>query len=136
MSKLSRSKAKRNETKKPPPALNDSASDFSSFCTPVPLPTQGAQPTEANLQSSGGHFQSSSAQTVEKEDTQERVPRSAIFEETVEEAVDDCVQTTVCPVCGKAFGRSDHLNKHVKTHVSKNQQQTKQHDCSVEATEN
>ena len=114
MSKLSRSKAKRNETKKPPSALNDSASDFSSFCTSIPLPTQGAPPTEANQQSSGGRkdgcpSQSSSAQTIEKEDTQERVPRSAIFEETVEEAVDECVQTTVCPVCGKVGVTGSHV---------------------------
>ena len=104
MSKLSRSKTRNIVKPSTAAALDDSDSDFSSLCTPIiPVPTnraQASQPGHANTQpvSNGVGHRSSSVN-----------PRSAIFEETVEEAVDEAVETSVCPVCGKLGAGGAHV---------------------------
>ena len=104
MSKLSRRRARKDIKTPATAALDDSDSDFSSLCTPIlPVPTNGTQASQP------GRVNSHLAPDIISRQSSSIVPRSAIFEETVEEAVDEAVETSVCPVCGKLGAGGAHV---------------------------
>ena len=103
MSKLSRKGKSKNVKTSAATSLDDSASEFSSLCTPIPEPTSGTQ------QSQTGIVISRPAQEIVACQPSSTNLRSSVFEETVEEAVDESVETSVCPVCGKLGAGGAHV---------------------------
>ena len=103
MSKLSRKGKSKNVKTSAATSLDDSASEFSSLCTPIQESTIGTQ------QSQTGIVISRPAQEIVACQSSSTNLRSSVFEETVEEAVDEAVETSVCPVCGKLGAGGAHV---------------------------